>query len=97
MVCRVIKVNRVKSVLICLLVLAGMVGCGGGQEVPTPASQSSSGIVVQLTEEEMTAQADLIVAGHVSDVSCYEGGDGGIYTEVTCMWSAKVGQFSHLR
>ena len=93
MIRRAMNSNRVKYILICLLVLAGMVGCGGGPEVPTTQTtpaQSSSGIVVQLTEEELTAQAELILVGHVSDVSCYEEGEGTIYTEVTISVEQKL-------
>ena len=93
MICQVMKSDRVKYILICLLVLAGMVGCGSEPEAPatqTTPTQSSSGIVVQMTEEELTAQAELILVGHVTDVSCYEEGEGNIYTEVTISVEQKL-------
>lgn len=60
-----------------------MVGYGPGAEAPNPPSQSGTGIIEKLTVEELTAGADSILVGEVTDSACYEEGEGSIYTLVT--------------
>jgi hypothetical protein len=60
-----------------------MVGCGPGAEAPNPPSQSGAGIVEKLTVEELASRADSILVGEVTDIACYEEGEGNIYTLVT--------------
>jgi hypothetical protein len=60
-----------------------MVGCNPGAEAPNPPSQSGAGIVEKLTIEDLTARADSILVGEVSDIACYQEGEGNIYTLVT--------------
>ena len=69
--------------LICLLVAAGMVGCSPKAEAPNPPSQGSQGLVEKLTIEELTARADSISVGKVTNIACYQEDGGNIYTQVT--------------
>jgi len=69
--------------LTCLLLAAGMVGCGLRAESPYTPSQSSGGLVEKLTIEELTVRADSILVGEVADIASYQEGEGNIYTVVT--------------
>lgn len=75
--------SRFIFTLACLLVVLGMVGCGPGAEAPNPPSQSSSGIVEKLTVQQLASRADSILVGKVTDIACYEEGEGNIYNQVT--------------
>jgi hypothetical protein len=68
--------NRFIFTLVCLLVASGVTGCG-------PSSQGTGGLAGKLTLEQLTAKADSILAGNVTDVTCYQEGEGSIYTLVT--------------
>jgi hypothetical protein len=72
------KLKRFMFILICLLVGAAMAGCS-----PNLPSESSSGLVVQLTLEQLAAKADSILVGKVTNITCYQEGKGNIYTLVT--------------
>lgn len=43
---------------------------------------SASALVEQLTLDELTAKADSILVGEVTDIACYQEGKGNIYTLV---------------
>jgi hypothetical protein len=60
-----------------------MAGCSTGVEAPSSPSQSSVGIVEKLTVEELTARADSILVGEVTDIVCHQESEGNIYTQVT--------------
>lgn len=71
------------SVLICLLVLAGMVGCALSPGAPNAPSQSSQGLVEKLTLDDLALRADSILVGEVTDITVNKEGEGNIYTMVT--------------
>jgi len=71
------------SVLVCLLVLAGMAGCALSPGAPNTPSQSGQGLVEKLTLDELTLRADAILVGEVTDIANYQEGEGNIYTLVT--------------
>ena len=77
------KLRRFVFTLVCFVVVLGTFGCSLGVEAPMPTSQSSSGLVEKLTIEELTARAESILVGKVTDIACYREGKGNIYTQVS--------------
>ena len=65
--------------LVALLAASLFTGCGQ----PTPPSQSGGGLVEKLTLDELTAKADAILVGEVTDIASYQEGEGNIYTLIT--------------
>jgi len=61
----------------------GTVGCGLEAETPNQPSRSSGGLVEKLTIDELAVRADSILIGEVTDSTCYQEGEGNIYTQVT--------------
>ena len=70
-------------ILICPLVGVAMAGCGHSPQIPSPPHQSAAGIIEKLTLEQLTARADSILVGKVTDITVHKEGKGNIYTLVT--------------
>ncbi len=77
------ELHRFVFVFVCLLVVMGMVGCSPRPGGPENTSQSGAGLVEQLTLDELTARAERILVGGVTDIASYQEGEGNIYTLVT--------------
>jgi len=71
------------TVVLLLGLAVPMMQCAPSGEVPEHPSQNSEGIVVRLTLDELAAEADSILVGEVTNIACYEEGEGHIYTLVT--------------
>lgn len=68
---------------VCLLIGPGAAGCAHSPENTEPPSQVVAGLVVKLTLEQLSAEADDIVVGKVTGAASYEEGGGAICTLVT--------------
>ena len=77
------KLARPICTILCLLLVTGIIGCGPNPQTPTPLSQSSAGLVVKLSIEEMTTMAQSILVGNVTHIANYQGDKGYIYTQIT--------------
>ena len=77
------KLHRNILIFVCLLVVAGVAGCGTSPGAPNAPSQSGEGLVEKLTLDELALRADSVLVGEVTDIACYEEGKGNIYTLVT--------------
>jgi len=77
------ELYRLKGIFLCILAVGAMViSCVSPMPPETPPS-SGHGLIEQLTLDELTARADSIVVGEVTDIACHEENKGNIYTLIT--------------
>lgn len=77
------KLHQLIGILISILATGAMVvSCVSPVPSGTPPP-SGQGLMEKLTLEELTARADSIMVGEVTDIACYEENKGNIYTLIT--------------
>ena len=76
-------VSKIFGIALVLVVIGVITTLCIRAEVPEKPFQGGQGLVEKLTLDELTARADCILVGEVSDIACYRKGEGNIYTLVT--------------